>query len=415
MPSTTRSVIISSGNYSNTLFISASNESLGIEPTSPLTEDKGGPTVQAHSNRSGLVDFAELPGVPAFNIRVNAVEGYRSVIRAAQKVAFTWREKRRMSTPAARWVQQNQSFDSSTISAAHKTTPDSRYQEKLPSTRRSRSFNLLSSLSRGSAATYQSAEQFDAIITYLPNSEASTSEVGLQALLRQFYTATTAFSTLFDHSRKVDTGPQTDAKSAWSSSDTTLIYVFPTNSPTSLPKTLQSYLTSLLSVNDQHENSPQVFLIKEKTLDRKMQRQEGRHPVTGLEIILSDSLRWYQPLLPSQTATLNFYLDDFKHCRFVTSPSFVRFDASSANASYSSLSNTTTTTTDGEPQTPTLSEDEDSAQVAKQVQIRSERHSEPYDSFAQSGSSTSTPELSIKSYERKPFLRRIFSGDPAKR
>ncbi|KAI5450071.1 hypothetical protein NCC49_003832 [Naganishia albida] len=412
MPPATKSVIVASGNYSNTLFVSATNASLGIEPTLPSSDDTGQHLSQAQDDRSGLVSFRELPRESAFEISVNGVEAYRSVMRAAQKVASRWREKRKTLTPAARWAQQHQP-DCPPVSATTKTTSGSRFQKTLLSTRRSTSFNLLSTLSRESTATPKSSERFDAIITYLPN-EALTSEVGFQALLRQFYMATTAFNAMFTQSRsKEQAGPLLDGEEALQAWNPTLIYVLPTNSPANLPRTLQSYVMPLLSTTHQYEDLSQVFLLKERTLDRKMQRQEGRHPVTGLEIILSHSLRWERPSLPSQSSALNIYLEDFKHCRFQTSRSFETFDSRSANASYSSLSNTTTTTTDGEPQTPILSEDEDNVQVAAQLQVSSDN--DLHDTRPPVGSITLTTELSTKSNKMVPFLRRMFSGERARR
>lgn len=414
MPSATKDVITSSGNYSNTLFVSASNSTMGIDSTSPIGGHDEDPIVRTQDDQSGCVEFAELPGSPTFDIKVNAVEGYRSVMRAALRVASSWREKQRMSTPAALWVKGNQSLDSLAMSTAANHSQEHRSRKQSASPRKSMSFNLLSSVSTKPESKIETAENFDAIIMYLPNAEASASESGFQALLRQFYSATTAISTISNQSRrKEDTGLQPDAKDGFKSPNTT-IYVLPAHFPTNLPRTLQSYLTSLLSVNHQNQDPPRVFLLKEKTLDRKMQRQEGRHPVTGLEIILSNSLRWERSTLPSRPAAVNIFLDDFRHCRFQTSLSSETYDTSSANASYSSLSNATTTTTDGELQTPTFSDDEESVLAGNALQAIVLKNSEPYENTSQSRGAISTPDLSIKSAKKAPFLRRIFSGDRAR-
>lgn len=415
MPLATQNVIVSSGNYSNTLFIFVSNASMGIASTSPIGGHHEQPIVQRQGDNVGCINFVELTGSPAFDIKVNAVEGYRSVIRAALQVASSWREKRRMSTPAALWVKENQSLDTLAVPLATRPSAERRLRKKSANPRRSMSFGLLSTASAKFESKIETTENFDAIITYLPHPEASGSESGFQALLTQFYAATTAISTVSNQSlRKEDMGSLPDGKGGFKSSTTTLLYVLPAHFPTSLPRTLQSYLASLLSADHQTQDSPRVFLVQEKTLDRKMQRQEGRHPVTGLEIILSNSLRWERPTLPTRPATINIFLDDFKHCRFKTSPSSESYDTSSATASYSSLSNMTTTTTDGEPQTPTLSDDEDSVLAGNTSQVIAQQNSEPFDYTLQSLGTISTPDLGIKSAKKAPFLRRIFSGDRAR-
>lgn len=412
MPIATRDAIISSGNYSNTLFISASNASLGTvsAPLLPTNVDRN-PVLQVQDDNPGCVNFAELPRSPVFDIRTNAVEGYRSVLREARKMAFLWRQKRKMSTPAALWGKENQPVDPGAVPTALNSVFAGARPEKSASRRRSMSFNLLSAMSREPGATRETSETFDAILTYLSMSEASEYKAGFHALLKQFCAATTAIAPLFDGLQRVEgMGHQSDIRQGSTTTRPSLIYVLPGQFPINMPRTLQSYLTSVLPVNRRCEDPPRVFLLKEQTLDRKMQRQEGRCPVTGLEIILSGSLRWSRPVIDSRSDTVNIFLEDFKHCRFEISPRTETYESSSStNASHSSLSNTATT--DGEPLTPRLLDDGDSDFGAPFPHPSIRKPGEPDGNSTQARSSMSASEASVKSAKKTPFLRRLFSGD----
>ncbi|GHJ88516.1 hypothetical protein NliqN6_4918 [Naganishia liquefaciens] len=390
MPFTTRRVITTSGNFSNTLFILAPSDSLA-----PRTSDDDPTRISAVDNSDKVVEFWDLPFVDV-ELSSDPVDEYRSLIREARKLAKTWRTTRKMaqiSTPSVR---------SSRGSDANRNSK-SRPQEF----RKSRSFSLLSLSYGDTKDEAHGSDKIDAIISYLPSQQIRDTEANFHALLRKFCDVTTAISPMLQEPGRSSEQDGNDVES--NDIRTRLIYVLPEHYPANLLRTLQTYLFSAISVAESHRQGPRAFLVGRRTMDRKMQRQEDRYPVTGLEIILSNSL-WWNARTGSQAEERNVFLEDFKQCRFILAPAIESFDSSSANASHSSLSNTATT--DGVPLTPRLSPDQESI---LDNDFRSDKTSSEFEDGSSSITrpvSTTTSSVSFK--KKAPFLRRIFSVERSK-
>lgn len=400
MPSTTRQVIITSGNFSNTLFISVPNGPSGIQSTSPRTSDDDIRDTKTNVDDDGRVNFIDLP-LTDFDKRNDPVEEYRSAIREARKTAAIWRKRRKMASPAALWVRDNRSRDQDGVAAKANRGTKNRPREF----RKSKSFNLLSLASGDNKHEAEESDNFDAIITYMPLLNSTETEADFQGLLRRFCDVTTAISPVLRERTQVESTRQNDGAGRVSKLRTSLIYVLPQRYPTNLPRTLQTYLASAISVSNGQSEAPRAFLLEHRTMDRKMQRQEDRCPVTGLEIILSHSIEWNTRAGPQSDS--NILLEDFKQCRFILTSVTESFDSNSTNASYSSLSNTATT--DEAPLTPRLSPEEESILDGH---FRQDKRSGEYAATSSSLSNVvSPPTTSTKSTKKAPFLRRIFSVD----
>lgn len=397
MPSTTREVIITSGNFPNTLLISVSSDS---GSSSPYASDNDTRDTRTSSDGSGRVKFIHLPSVDLGN-RSDPVEEYRSAIREARKAAENWRKQQRMASPAARWIRDNRSReqDQGALNANRVS------KSKSTEFRKSKSFSLLSLASGDAKHEAEETDNIDAIITYLPSFKTRETEATLQALLRRFCDVTTAISPILREQRRSEPTNLDGSPGGFDSKRTRLIYVLPESYPANLPRTLQTYLASALAATDAQNEAPRAFLLERRTMDRKMQRQEDRSPVTGLEIILSDSLHW-NPRADVKSDFANIFLEDFKQCRFLLAPATESFDSNSTNASYSSLS--ATATTDGAPLTPRLSPDEESTLDAH---FRQDKASGEYEGSSTSLSNpVSSSTSSTRSAKKAPFLRRIFSS-----
>lgn len=324
------------------------------------------------------------------------MEEYRIIIREARRLAQTWRTPRKMSSSSAGSVQSSRNSDASRTST-----------KRPREFRKSRSFSLLSLASGDAKYEAEGPDLIDGIITYLPSSDIGETEVNFHALLRTFCDVTTAISPMLRESGR---STEQDGNGLGSNDiPTRLIYVLPERYPANLPRTLQTYLLSAISVAGQHSEGPRAFLLGRRTMDRKMQRQEDRYPVTGLEIILSDSILW-NGITGTQAEGRNIVLEDFKQCRFVLAPAIESFDSSSANASHSSLSNTATT--EGAPLTPRLSPD---VEDILDNELRQGKRSSDYEEGSLPLArpvSTTPPAAGHK--KKAPFLRRIFSMDRAK-
>jgi hypothetical protein len=396
MPSTTRQVIITSGNFPNTLFISVSSDS---DSASPFASDNDTPDARTSSDGNGRVKFINLPSVDLDN-RTDPVEEYRSAIREARKAAENWRRQRRMTSPAALWIRDNRSREQDRGAFKAIRVP----RNKSTEFRKSKSFSLLSLASGDAKHEAEETDNIDAIITYLPSSKTRETEATFQALLRRFCDVTTAISPMLRERRRSE---PTTIDGSTGESDLKrirLIYVLPESYPANIPRTLQTYLASALSATDAQNAVPRAFLLERRTMDRKMQRQEDRSPVTGLEIILSDSLHW-NARADAKSDLANILLEDFKHCRFLLAPTTESFDSNSTNASYSSLSGTATT--DGAPLTPRLSPDEESILDGHFTQ---NKVSGEYEGSSSSLSNPTSSTSSTRSAKKAPFLRRIFSS-----
>ena len=390
MPSTTRQVITTSGNFANTLFISASSDS-----SSPRTSDDDPPRPSTFDSAERTVEFWDLPPGNVHK-RTDPVEEYRSIIREARRLAKTWRTPRKMASSSARFVQGSRNSNAS-------RTSTNRPREF----RKSRSFSLLSLASGDAKYEAQGSDVIDAVITYLPSSDIGETEANFHTLLRKFCDVTTAISPMLRESGRATEQDGNDLGS--NNIPTRLIYVLPERYPANLPRALQTYLLSAISVAGQDSEGPRTFLLGRRTMDRKMQRQEDRYPVTGLEIILSDSILW-NGRTGTQAEGRNIILEDFKQCRFVLAPAIESFDSSSANASHSSLSNTATT--EGAPLTPRLSPDVESILDSELRQGKTSSDFEDISSSLARPVSSTPPAAGFK--KKAPFLRRILSIDRAK-
>ncbi|KAJ9124102.1 hypothetical protein QFC22_000897 [Naganishia vaughanmartiniae] len=372
LPSVTRHIIQSSGNYSNTLFLMASSLSGDIIPDPlenaqhrhnrfplPPTSSQSSiaTSISGNTDRPDRqVEFIQLPSSPGTDATSNLVDGYRTVIKQAERVAAKWRAGQRgINIVAAAHDAERQSASPSISSISSSGAPS-----KSKNFSRSLSFNLLPSTRRSSSDEETGSEKLDAIIAYLPISRTQDPEVCLQASLRHACATTTAIGPLLDAVRRSVGGtasPRLDNPEGSGSPHLSLIYVLPEYYPANLPRALQSYLASDLSIKALDNIYFQCLLLGNRTMDRKMQRQDDRRPITGLEIVLSGGMKW-QKRAGNQASPSNLYLDDFKHCRFIPISRTEDFDSSSTNASYSSLTNTTTT--DEEPLTPKMSREADS-------------------------------------------------------
>lgn len=424
MPSATRDIIRSSGNYAQTLFLLAPGLTDGpakdeIEcvthrrssfPSSPFSSQSSIamslPGVADQVDRH--VQFIQLPYSSEAVSSPNLMDGYHNIIKEAQKVAARWRSDRR-STGAAATCDAERLAASPNISSTSVNGTQSPQKSKGFS--RSLSFNLLPSTQRCLVDEDTVSESLDAIIVYLPMTRSTDPEACIQASVRHACATTTAICPLLDdRRRKVGrTGsPRCDNPEAASSLHTSLIYVLPERYPANLPRILQSYLTSDLSIKAPASTYFQCFLLGNKTLNRKMQRQDDRRPITGLEIVMSGGMKWLGRV-GSQPSSLNLYLDDFKQCRFVPVPRTEDFDSSSTNASYSSLTNTTTT--DEEPLTPKLSREDDSIFDNEAVHDDDTRSTVSQGPSLSSRIRRQSKTSSVTSVKKTHFFRRLFTND----
>ncbi|KAJ9106140.1 hypothetical protein QFC21_001282 [Naganishia friedmannii] len=425
MPLATRHIIQSSGNYLNTLFLMASSLAGdttrdGLEsvrhPHSPFPSPALSSQSYIATSMPGNMDridrqveFIQLSCSPESGATSNLVDGYQNVMKEAQKVAAEWRSSQRNHKAALSiYDTERQGASANASSASMNGTQPPQKSNRFS---KSLSFNLLPSTQRTFGDEDTGSETLDAIIVYLPVSRTLDPEACLQASLRHACATTTAIGPLLDDRRRRvgRTGfPRLNNPESGSSLYTSLIYILPEPYPANLPRALQSYLTSDLSVKAPDNTYLQCLLLGNRTLDRKMQRQDDRRPITGLEIVLSGGMKWRRRV-GSQASPLNLYLADFKHCRFVPIPRTEDFDSSSTNASYSSLTNTTTT--DEEPLTPKLSREDDSIIDDEAVDDDDTRSTASHGLSLSSRIRRQSKTSSVTSVKKTHFFRRLFAND----